>query len=172
MATLHPVQVAYHVPDVAPAARHYAARLGWGPFFLMEHIPLAKSLHRGKPVPFDHTSAYGQAGDVMVELIMQHGNAPSALRDLYGADESGIHHVACFVANLPEALEKHRQQGFGVALEARTVSGDVDFAMIDTSPALGHMLELYEPREPLRRFYAYVRKAARDWDGADPLRRL
>ena len=44
--------------------------------------------------------------------------------------------------------------------------------MVDSSAELGHMLELYEPGEALRRFYAYVRRAAQDWDGRDPVRRL
>jgi hypothetical protein len=33
----------------------------------------------------------------MIELISQHGDAPSALRDMYAANEFGIHHVATFV---------------------------------------------------------------------------
>jgi hypothetical protein len=48
----------------------------------------------------------------------------------------------------------------------------VDFAMVDLSATLGHMLELYEPNEDLRRFYAHVRKCAEGWDGDRPVRRL
>jgi hypothetical protein len=172
MEALHPVQVAYHVPDVAFAAERYAEKFGWGPFFLLEHIELSRSLHRGRPAPFDHTSAYGQAGRMMVELIMQHDDSPSALRDMFAASERGMHHVACFVENLPEALAHYRMQGFEVALDARTATGGVDFAIVDTSAALGHMLELYEQREPLRRFYSYVRRAAENWNGSNPVRRL
>jgi hypothetical protein len=46
---LAPVQVAYHVPDPAAAAERYAREHGWGPFYLMEHIPLERSLYRGAP---------------------------------------------------------------------------------------------------------------------------
>jgi hypothetical protein len=83
MLTLAPVQIAYHVPDPAEAAHELAARRGWGPFFLIEHIPLARCLYRGAPAALDHSSAYGQAGDVMIELITQHNAGPSALRDLF-----------------------------------------------------------------------------------------
>jgi hypothetical protein len=171
LPTFKPVQIAYHVPDPAAAAKRYAAELGWGPFFLLEHIALTRSLHRGRPRPFDHSSAYGQAGEVMVELITQHGDEPSALRDLYGPEESGIHHVACFVPSLATSLAELRTRGLEVALEARTATG-VDFAMVDASAQLGHMLELYEPGEALQRFYAFVRRAAQSWDGCDPVRRL
>jgi hypothetical protein len=166
-----PVQIAYHVPDPAAAAERCARDYGWGPFFLMEHIPLVRCRYRDGPGEFDHTSAYGQAGDIMVELITQHGDAPSALRDLYAAHESGIHHVAQFVDSLPAALERFRARGVAVALEARTATG-VDFAMVDTSATLGHMLELYEAGAELKRFYAYVKRKAQGWDGADPVRRL
>jgi hypothetical protein len=82
-----------------------------------------------------------------------------------------VHHVACFVDDLAAALQRHRARGEAIALEARTRTG-VDFAMVDLSATLGHMLELYEPGDDLRRFYAYVRKCAEGWDGERPLRRL
>jgi hypothetical protein len=166
-----PVQIAYHVPDPGAAAVRYARTFGWGPFFLMEHIPLASCLYRGRPGTFDHTSAYGQAGDMMIELISQHGEAPSALRDMYAADETGVHHVAYFVPDLQSALASFRDRGLAVALEART-SGGVEFAMIDARSEVGHMLELYEARTGLQRFYDFVRRKAQGWDGSDPLRRL
>jgi hypothetical protein len=169
-AALRPVQVAYHVPDPAAAAERCAREFGWGPFILLEHIELERSLYRGTPAPFDHSSAYGQAGDVMVELITQHDDAPSALRDLYASHETGIHHVACFVDDLAAELARLRECGYAVALDARTRTG-VDFAMVDASASLGHMLELYEPGEDLRRFYGYVRKCADGWTGDRPVRR-
>ncbi len=120
---LKPVQIAYHVPDPAAAARRYAVEFGWGPFFLMEHIALAECRYRGQPATFDHTSAYGQAGEFMVEFITQHGDAPSALRDLYRADQSGLHHVAHFVPELEAAVADFRKRGYVAALEARTTTG-------------------------------------------------
>ena len=168
---LVPVQLAYHVPDPSEAARRYAAAFGWGPFFLMEHIALERSIYRRQPAAFDHSSAYGQAGDVMIEFIAQHGDGPSALRDMYGPTESGLHHVASFVPDLAATVAAFRDRGYEAALEARTTTG-VDFVMIDTSRDLGHMIELYEPVSQLRRFYEHVRKASRDWDGRDPVRRL
>lgn len=171
LPALRPVQVAYHVPDPAAAAVRYARDFGWGPFFVMEHIPLAHSLHRGKPAPFDHTSAYGQAGDVMVELITQHDDSPSALRDMYGATESGLHHVAYFVPNLADALSAFRERGYEVALDARTATG-TEFAMVDLVRELGHMIELYEQRDDLAKFYAYVKRKSEGWDGANPVRKL
>jgi len=171
LGTLKPVQVAYHVPDPEVAAEQFARQFGWGPFHLMEHIALERSFYRGRPESFDHSSAYGQAGDVMVELITQHNDGPSALRDMYAPHETGIHHVAYFVPDLKAALDEFRGRGAAIALDARTSTG-VDFAMVDQVEFLGHMLEFYQPGDDLRRFYAYVRKSAEGWDGSRPLRRL
>jgi len=166
-----PVQIAYHVRDPEREARRCAAEFGWGPFFLMEHIPLARCLYRGKESHFDHTSAYGQAGEIMVELICQSDDSPSVLRDLFRAEQRGVHHVAHFVADLSAALAEFRARGIAVALEATTTNG-VQFAMVDTSATLGHMLESYEPVAALQRFYSHVRRAAAGWDGTNPVRRL
>ena len=165
------MQLAYHVPDPAAAALHAARNFGWGPFFLMEHIPLARASYRGSPTPFDHSSAYGQAGELMVEFITQHNEAPSAIRDLYGADQTGLHHVAVFVPDYAAALAEHRALGRAIALEACTTTG-VEFAMVDTVKELGHMLEIYERRDDLSKFYALVRRKADGWDGSNPVRRL
>ena len=171
MKPLRPVQIAYHVPDPAAAAERYAREFGWGPFFLLEHIALADVLYRGQPAEFDHSSAYGQAGDVMIELITQHNPGPSVLRDLYAPDESGLHHVAYFVPDLAAALDSFRARGNSVALEARTATG-TEFAMVDVVRELGHMIELYEQEEDLAKFYAFVRRKSEQWDGGNPVRRL
>lgn len=165
------VQMAYHVPDPVAAAERFARDFGWGPFYLMEHIALERSSYRGTPTAFDHTSAYGQAGGLMVELITQHGEQPSALRDLFAAHETGLHHTAHFVPDVGAAVARFRALGFEPALEARTTTG-VEFVMIDASRELGHMLELYERGDALAGFYDFVRRKAEGWDGSNPVRRL
>jgi hypothetical protein len=165
------VQIAYHVPDPASAARECARRFGWGPFFLFEHIALSSCLYRGEAAAFDHSSAYGQAGEMMIEFITQHDDTPSVLRDLYPSDGVGVHHMAHFVPDLHQALERARAADTAVALDARTATG-TRFAMLDTTQHLGHMIELYEGSGDLLKFYRFVRRAADGWSGDEPLRRL
>jgi len=171
MPPIKPIQLAYHVPDPFAAAERAAREYGWGPFFALEHIPLEWARHRGRDAVFDHTSAYGQAGGLMIEFISQHGDAPSALRDMYAADERGIHHVATFVPDVRAAAAAYVASGFELALEARTTTG-VEFTIVDTRNRFGHMIELYEPGAGLAKFYEFVRRASVDWDGSDPVRRL
>jgi len=169
--TIKPVQIAYHVPDPEKTAQEFARTFGWGPFFLFEHIALSSCRYRGSPAVFDHSSAYGQAGDLMVELITQHDDSPSVLRDVYARDGVGVHHVAHFVPDFKDALRQARAAGVEIALDARTATGTA-FAMLDTTRLLGHMIEIYEQAGDLQKFYRYVRRAAEGWDGSEPLRRL
>ncbi len=168
---LHVVQIAYHVADVAEAARRMAAEMGAGPFFLAEHIPLESCVYRGQPVTFDHSSAYGQMGNVMVELFRQHNEGPSAVRDMFASGEEGLHHVACFVDDLAAATRHYEESGLALAQAASTAVG-VDFNFVDARPKLGHMIELYEPSPILTGLYDMVREEAKNWDGRDPLRTL
>ena len=90
-----PKQIAYAVPDAFEAAKKWVEDFGAGPFFISEHIPVTEVLYRGTPATFDHTSAYGQWGDIMVELVQDHGTGPSVVRDLFGPRWSGprISHI-------------------------------------------------------------------------------
>ncbi len=167
---LRAAQIAYHVPDPVTAAAECARRYGWGPFYLLEHVPLASCEYRGRRARFDHTSAYGQAGDLMVELISQHDDEPSVVREAFARHETGVHHVAHVVEDLEATLAHCRGEGGAVVMDAATADG-VRFVMVQM-PMLGHYLELYEPTPGLTRFYDYIRRKSQGWDGADPLRRL
>ncbi|MGH6787539.1 MAG: VOC family protein [Novosphingobium sp.] len=166
-------QIAYFCADIREAALAHAQAFGSGPFFVIDHIPLAWSEHRGARVRHDHSSAYGQWGGVMVEFVQQHGDDPSAFHDLYpaGSARYGMHHTAAFVAALDSALAVFAQAGMPLAQLSETATG-TRYAFIDASTTLGHMIELYEPSPSLTGFYALVAAAARDWDGSEALRNL
>jgi hypothetical protein len=164
-----PVQIAYHVKDVRESALKMVEFAGAGPFFLAERIELADATHRGEPCRFIHTSAYGQSGSMMVELVEQNDDGPSPFRDLYGPEEEGLHHVAYMARDLEGAIGHLAEQGFPLATRAET-SGGQTFVFVDATERLGHMIELYEPTELLVGFYEMVRKSAEDWQGEEPLR--
>ena len=164
-----PVQIAYAVADAYDAAHKWAEDFGAGPFFIADHIPVTNVVYRGDPGVFDHTSAYGQWGEIMVELVQDHGEGPSAVRDLYAPNETGLHHVAYFVDDLDEATAELAKRGFPLAMSAEA-RGNTRFHFIDAVSQLGHFLELYEPNPGLTSFYEKVRETAKGWDGSDPIR--
>lgn len=157
-------QIAYFVPDIRAAALNHARAFGSGPYFIAEHIPLARSLHRGEQRPLDHSSAYGQWGEVMIEFCQQNNPGPSAFHDLYpeGSGRSGIHHVALFVEDLQVSIAAFVAEGGAVALDAMMMDG-FRYVFIDKVERYGHMLELYEPVSALTGFYDLVRSCAGDF---------
>ncbi|MBM4204220.1 MAG: hypothetical protein FJ194_08755 [Gammaproteobacteria bacterium] len=164
-------QTAYFVPDIRIAALDAHRRFGAGPFFIINRIQLSYGMHRGKECKFVHSSAYGQWGSVMMELVQQDVEGPSPFRDMYAPGESGLHHMATIVESLPEAYTHYQSCGFEVAAIARTITG-TEFAFIDAVKTLGHMIEIYEGNPGLLGFYDMVRNASVGWDGQDIIREL
>jgi hypothetical protein len=160
----HVRQIAYGVRDVADAAASFSARTGAGPFFVVEHIALSSVVVFGETAEFDHSSAYGQWGGVMVELVEEH--TPPIVEP-----GSGVHHMAFWVESLDGAIDWCVAIGWAVAMLAETASGQ-RFAFCDARSELGHLIELYEPTPHLVSFYAMVAAAADGWDGTDPVRGL
>ena len=163
------VQIAYHVADIEAAAHQFSATYGAGPFFISRNITLSHATHRGADCLFVHSSAYGQWGDVMVEMVQQEGSGPSPFRDLYAQDESGLHHIAVMVDDLAEAIDHYHQQDIELATMATTQTGTT-FAFLDALASQGHFVEIYERSPGLLNFYQAVRQAADDWDQQAPIR--
>jgi Glyoxalase/Bleomycin resistance protein/Dioxygenase superfamily len=149
-----PMQIAYAVSDVHAAAASWHERQGAGPFVISEHIALASTRIRGVDGPgsaFDHSSAYGQWGELMVELVHEH-TPPLAVT-------SGLHHMAFFVDSIEETANALTLRGWPEILRASTASG-MAFAFHDARAELGHFIEIYEPNDRLLGFYAHVRSLA------------
>jgi catechol 2,3-dioxygenase-like lactoylglutathione lyase family enzyme len=166
-----PVQLAYAVTDVDTAASNWASVHGAGPFFVSRHIAVGDVRYRGQPGTFDHSSAYGQWGSVMVELVQDHTVGPSPIADVVVPGRSGLHHLAFFVDALDAASAALVTHGWPEALFARTASGQC-FAFHDATADLGHMVEIYEGSPRLRDFYSMVADASIGWDGSRPIREL
>ncbi len=158
-----PAQIAYVVHDVRQAAQQWADVYGAGPFFVLDHIDVRNVLYRGKSGQFDHSSAFGQWGSIMVELLCDHGG-------LFG-DHHGVHHVAHLVPDLAEARRWCSKSGFPEAMSATTATG-MPFVFHDATATLGHYIELYEPNPRVVSLYQMVAKASEGWDGTDPIRSL
>ncbi|MBT7951795.1 MAG: hypothetical protein HN764_09240 [Gammaproteobacteria bacterium] len=164
------VQIAYYVNDVEAAAQKAHATFGTGPFFIYKNIELLDVSYRGQKSELDHSSAYAQAGPLMIEFTQQNNNAPSAFTDMYPNHEEGFHHVAIFVDNVSEEMSSLNNEGYETVTHYFTRDGNVEVAFIDTRAVLGHMVELYKPVDALTRFYSAVAKSADNWDGKELFR--
>ena len=160
------VKICYVVEDARSAALEWVRRHGAGPFF--HHAHYAVQPFDDPEMVFDHSSAFGQWGEVMVELMQVHELRPDRVRDAFLV-RPGIHHVTWFAPNLAEESARLEALGWPVLLSPTTTSGTT-FTYHDARKDLGHLVLLYERRESNAAHYARVRAAAEGWDGSDPIR--
>lgn len=158
------IQNAYYVRDLDAAIARWHALWGLGPFIVRRHIALPDVRYRGAPSTLDISAAYVQCGEIMVELVTQHDDAPSAFREMYARDQEGFHHVAVIPDDYDALLAHYARAGFETVTELRTASGR-GAAYVDTRAMLGHMLEVYWPSAGLLKLYADVKAASEQWDG-------
>ena len=169
MGTLGPImQNGYVVHDWRAAAMHWVEQLGVGPFFALEHIAFDACRYRGKPADIDMTVAIAYTGDYQIELVQQHNDVPSIYTDFLIHNAPGLQHVGTLVDDLDAALDDF---GFAerIVQDGRTAAGQ-RFAYVDTVLTNGTMLELIEADGEMHNAFAYMREAAREWDGRDPIR--
>jgi hypothetical protein len=168
---LNAFQSAWVVDDIEAAALQWAEYAGVGPFFVSEYNEgvLEETTYRGKPSPITMKTALAQAGDMQIELIQPTGNKRSAYRDTVPVGKAAFHHIAIWSNDLGADIAGYLAKGFEVAASGRA-GGVVGFVYIDTSAALGHMIELVEDAEEIRSVFNMVADASKNWDGSSPVR--
>lgn len=162
------MQNGFVVNDWRQAATHWVEALGVGPFFALEHIEFEVCRFRGTPVSIDMSVAIAYTGEYQIELVQQHNDSPSIYTEFLEHSAPGLQHVGTLVEDLDEALDSNnlRQR---IVQDGCTVAGQ-RFAYVDTVLHNGTMLELIEADESMLRSFQYMRDAAENWDGENPIR--
>jgi catechol 2,3-dioxygenase-like lactoylglutathione lyase family enzyme len=159
----------YIVQDLEQAAEQFALRFGAGPFLHVGHVALDPATYRGAVAHYDHSTAFGQWGRVIVEISQIHDVEPAGLREFLAARTSpAIGHVAWLVDDLP--AESERLEGLGLGLVHTGRSGPVQAHWHDGASVLGHPIEVLRRCPEILGFYDAIRVAAVGWDGSRPLR--
>lgn len=159
----------YVVRDLEPAIDEFVTRMGAGPFFVMNDVPLENVTSQGEPAVFSHSSAFGQCGSFTIELMEIHHCEPAHVQHAFAQAPPALHHVAWVAAALDPAVESLERQGIPAYLRAGL--GDIQFAYHDATDLVGHHLELHDDSPGLRGFFAMIRDARDGWDGSEPVRR-
>ncbi len=159
------VQNAFVVNDLAAACRRWNHIYGIGPFLASRHFVLQMD-YAGARVDVELAGAFVQSGDIVIELLQQLNDVPSPFRQMFLPGHEGLHHVAVFAKNFEQERDRFKAAGFKIAGEFEYVAG-CPICYIDTSAALGHMIELYTDHEAVRTMYAASRNAAETWDGVN-----
>jgi catechol 2,3-dioxygenase-like lactoylglutathione lyase family enzyme len=161
--------VGYFVEDLETAVAGAVATFGMGPFFRMEHAPFDSVTYAGEPAAYDHSSAFGQWGDIRVEFTVAHSCEPAAFRDRMVTPPGVLGHVGILVDDLDAASAKLIAQG--LPLYSTGIIGPVVANWHDARATLGHSIELLRRGPEISGMYTALRAAADTWDGVtDPIR--
>lgn len=161
-------QVAYVVRDLDAALKYWTEVLKVGPFFLFEHCPLENQRYRGGPSNVDVSLALGNSGDVQIELIYQHNDAPSVYKEFLDAGRIGVHHFGLMPVDYAAMCRRYRELGHEAAFVC-TVGGS-ELTYFDTVASIGHYTELWDNSEVFKDLFMLVENAAKGWDGSNPVR--
>jgi hypothetical protein len=164
------VQHAFVVPDLDAGIEDWRSTLGAGPFVVMRDFVGNELMYRGAPstTPVDY--AFGQSGDIQVQLIAQSDPGESIYRDMYAAGEGGFHHVCALVPmdDWDGQVAAFTDAGYAIAASLMTSAPAV---YLDCRRDLGIFVELYGQTERSMGFFAHLRDLHDSWDGVtDPVR--
>ncbi|HWA63319.1 MAG TPA: VOC family protein [Caulobacteraceae bacterium] len=165
------MQLAFVPADFDAALDHWTRVMGAGPFFALDHVQLEAVKYRGAPAQIDFSMALGYWGDIQIELIRQHNDAPSIYKTWRDEGREGLHHVCILVDDMAHARSVCAAAGAEV-LQEGLVPGGGEVIYADPGGGPGSLVEILKPAPGGLGFFAMMREAARGWDGADPLRRL
>lgn len=163
-------QLAYVVRDLDAALRYWTETLHAGPFFVLEHCPLADQRYYGRPAATDITVALGNSGALQIELIQQHDAGPSVYRDFLDAGRSGVHHIGLMPVDYAAQCAHYRALGHRAAFECSL--GGAPVVYFDTLERVGHYIELWDNSPVFKDLFQMIEDAAIGWDGRDPVRPL
>jgi hypothetical protein len=164
------VQHAFVVPDLDAGIEQWRSTLGAGPFVVMRDFVGRELTYRGAPSTTAVDYAFGQSGDIQVQLIAQSDPGESIYRDMYAPGEGGFHHVCALVPmdDWDSQVAVFTDAGYDVAASLMTSAPAV---YLDCRRDLGIFVELYGQTERSMGFFAHLRDLHDSWDGVtDPIR--
>jgi catechol 2,3-dioxygenase-like lactoylglutathione lyase family enzyme len=162
-------QAGYVVPDIEAAMDYWSRKLGVGPWFYREKVPIENYTYRGQRYEVHNSVALANSGPLQMELIQTRNDAPSMYRDFLKAGNTGLQHVAYWTENFDEDMKRLTALGYQVVM-----SGEVGergrFVYFDTEYHPGTVIELSEVAGPKGKLFKMIREASLGWDGSNPVR--
>jgi hypothetical protein len=153
--------VGYVVDEIEPAVDWAVSTFNAGPFFVISHMRFDFCTFGGEPASYDHTSAFGQWGPIMIELTVVHSANPPEFAEVIGATVPQFGHVGMLSDDLYADSAILEQAGGGGPIAAHWHDGRA---------RLGHHVEILTRSPQIERFYASITAASEGWDGSEPLR--
>jgi methylmalonyl-CoA/ethylmalonyl-CoA epimerase len=138
------MQMAYVPRDFEQTLKFWTKTMGAGPFFSIEHVKLERTLYLGQPIEIDFSIVLGYWGNMQIELIRQHNEAPSIFKTWRDEGREGLHHVCLLIDDTNTALDLCSRAGVSVAQEA-LLPGGGNVIYVDTEGGPGSLVEILRP---------------------------
>ena len=166
-------QNGFIVEDIEAACRHWAKRFGAGPFFVVRHAQLTSFHYKEVESDPDLSIALGNLGELQIELIQQHNNAPSPYLDFAKAKRAGLHHTSAWVNDFDSELARQHARGAEPDCEGQLSDG-MRFVYYGSTAIDGSALEIADLglNNEFAAGFEFVRQAHIAWDGNEPVRTL
>ncbi len=158
------MQISYLVRDVDAAMDHWAKVMGVGPFFVLDHVEYEDFFYRDQVSDVDMAVAIAYAGDMQIELVQQHNEAPSIFQDFLTTSGEGMMHLGATTDNLEQDIEKLAAIDIKPVQWGKASNGTL-FAYVATDFHPGAMIELVEISPRLEKGFQAMKRAAEKWDG-------
>jgi len=158
MATLLPIgrilQLGFVVQNVEDAVQTYVRDFNVGGWLMLERQRSKEVIYRGVPATIDISVALAYSGDIMLELIQQHGSAPSVYSEAIADRRYGLHHLALATLSIENSICEYQSKGYRVAMRVENQNGRA--AYLEKTGAPPAMLELLEISGALETFFGRV----------------
>lgn len=149
------------VPELDAAMQSWASATGAGPFFVFSNIAFVSHEHRGNAALPALSIATGFSGEVLIELVQLHDEAPSAWREI----TPGCLVPALIVDDLEAALATQLAAD-RACITRGTYGFGARFAFVESSPSSGQVMQLIEKHFVLTQLTTAMREASTNWDRA------
>lgn len=164
------MQIAFVPEDFDGALRFWTETMGVGPFFLQPRLAIPNQYFKGGRSDAIFTLAIAYWGEIQVELVQQHNDAPSIYKEWRDAGRDGLHHTCILVEDIAAARAVAEAAGGTIEQEIRGEGWGVFYARM--GGADGIMVEVMQPSAATLGRFATMKAASRDWDGTRPVRQF
>ena len=167
-----PTQHGVVVPSLEAAIAYWTEVVGAGPFFMIGQPPHT-SFHIGD-TPADEPKmriAMGNWGDMQIELIEPLGDGPATWHQFLRKRGGGLHHTSVWTEDYDAMSNAARQRGLAVEVAGLLANG-VRYTYFQSPSPCDPLVEVSELLPDVAAIYAFIREAAIDWDGSDPVRQF
>lgn len=162
-------QIGYIVRDLDASVQKWVD-LGVGPWFVIRNVETDYFRYRGQDSPVEMSIALANSGDLQLELIEQHNDAPSGYLDFLNAGHEGAQHLAYWTEDFDALYQTVIDAGFSVLHEGAIGGEHGRFAYFATEFDPGTVIEISDISGPKGQVFEYIKATAATWDGTDPIR--